>query len=102
MVHVLLTPSRGRRARGGSRRSSQAGQTYRLPTKINRINLSGYQIETSYPLGKLDAGSTYLQTYTRHSVTAKAIKGPLRRLAGRDIQIHRAAGIPRHAASRVA
>jgi hypothetical protein len=46
------------------------------PTKINKIDLSGYQIETSYPLGKLDAGSTYLQTYTGNSVTATAIAGP--------------------------
>lgn len=46
------------------------------PTKINKIDLSGYQIETSYPLGKLDAGSTYLQTYTGKSVTAKAVAGP--------------------------
>jgi hypothetical protein len=46
------------------------------PSKINKIDLSGYQIETTYPLGKLDAGSTYLQTYTGDSVTAKAIAGP--------------------------
>jgi len=46
------------------------------PTKINTINLNGYQIETSYPLGKLDAGSTYLQTYTDNTVTAVAVKGP--------------------------
>jgi hypothetical protein len=46
------------------------------PTKINRIDLSGYQIETSYPLGKLDAGSTYLQKYTGDTVTATAIAGP--------------------------
>lgn len=46
------------------------------PTKINSINLSGYQIETSYPLGKLDAGSTYLQKYTSNTVTATAIAGP--------------------------
>ena len=46
------------------------------PTKINRVNLSGYQIVTSYPLGKLDAGSTYLQKYTGNSVTATAIAGP--------------------------
>ena len=46
------------------------------PTKINKIDLSGYQIETSYPLGKLDAGSTYLQKYTHNSVTATAIAGP--------------------------
>ena len=46
------------------------------PTKINTVNLSGYQIETSYPLGKLDAGSTYLQKYTGDSVTATAIAGP--------------------------
>jgi hypothetical protein len=46
------------------------------PTKINTIDLSGYQIETSYPLGKLDAGSTYLQKYAGDSVTATAIAGP--------------------------
>jgi len=46
------------------------------PSKINTIDLSGYQIQTSYPLGKLDAGSTYLQKYTGSSVTAKAVAGP--------------------------
>lgn len=46
------------------------------PTKINTIDLNGYQIETSYPLVKLDAGSTYLQKYTGNSVTASAIAGP--------------------------
>jgi hypothetical protein len=46
------------------------------PSKINTIDLSGYQIQTSYPLGKLDAGSTYLQTYRANSVTAKAVAGP--------------------------
>lgn len=46
------------------------------PTKINAIDLNGYQIQTSYPLGKLDAGSTYLQKYTHDSVTATAIAGP--------------------------
>lgn len=57
---------------GGAKPSKLTG----YPTKINRIDLSGYQIETSYPLGKLDAGSTYLQTYTGDHVTAKAIAGP--------------------------
>ena len=46
------------------------------PAKINAIDLNGYQIQTSYPLGKLDAGSTYLQKYTHDSVTATAIAGP--------------------------
>lgn len=46
------------------------------PTHINRINLDGYQIVTSYPLGKLDKGSTYLQTYTKDTVTAVATAGP--------------------------
>lgn len=46
------------------------------PTKINTIDLSGYQIQTSYPLGKLDKGSTYLQKYTGNTVTATAIAGP--------------------------
>ena len=46
------------------------------PSKINTIDLNGYQIQTSYPLGKLDAGSTYLQKYTHNSVTATATAGP--------------------------
>ncbi len=46
------------------------------PSKINTIDLSGYQIQTSYPLGKLDTGNTYLQTYTGNSVTGKAVAGP--------------------------
>jgi hypothetical protein len=46
------------------------------PSKINTIDLNGYQIQTSYPLGKLDAGSTYLQKYTHHTVTATATAGP--------------------------
>lgn len=46
------------------------------PDKINTIDLNGYQIQTSYPLGKLDAGSTYLQTYTHNTVTAVAVAGP--------------------------
>ncbi len=46
------------------------------PTKINRVDLAGYQIETIYPLGKLDAGSTYLQKYTANTVTATAVAGP--------------------------
>ncbi|MGZ4287295.1 MAG: hypothetical protein ACXVHB_23795 [Solirubrobacteraceae bacterium] len=43
------------------------------PTKIKTIDLSGYQIETSYPL---DKGETYLQTYSGNNVTAVAVKGP--------------------------
>ena len=46
------------------------------PTKIKTLDLSGYQIQTSYPLGKLDKGSTYLQTYAGDKVTAVATKGP--------------------------
>jgi hypothetical protein len=47
------------------------------PTHINTVNLDGYQIQTSYPLGVNDAGNTYLQTYTGDTVTAVAIDGPL-------------------------
>jgi hypothetical protein len=46
------------------------------PTHINTVNLDGYQIVTNYPLGLLDAGSTYLQTYSGDTVTAVAIAGP--------------------------
>ena len=47
------------------------------PNQINTVNLDGYQIVTSYPLGVNDAGNTYLQTYTGDTVTAVAIAGPL-------------------------
>lgn len=46
------------------------------PRKINTINMAGYHITTAYPLGKLDKGSTYQQTYTKNTVTAVAVKGP--------------------------
>jgi len=47
------------------------------PTQINQIDLTGYVIDTSYPLGLLDAGSTYQQTYSAGgNVTAIAIAGP--------------------------
>jgi hypothetical protein len=46
------------------------------PKTIKRIDLSGYQIQTSYPLGKLDKGETYLQTYSGNNVTAVATAGP--------------------------
>lgn len=46
------------------------------PTKIKTVDLSGYQIQTKYPLGKLDKGSTYLQTYSGNNVTAVATAGP--------------------------
>lgn len=46
------------------------------PNAINTINLDGYVIQTSYPLGLLDAGSTYQQTYTATGVTAVAVAGP--------------------------
>jgi hypothetical protein len=56
--------------------AAQPNKLTGYPTKINTIDLSGYQIETSYPLGKLDAGSTYLQKYSGDTVTATAIAGP--------------------------
>lgn len=46
------------------------------PAKINRLDLAGYVIQTSYPLGKLDKGNTYKQVYTAHGVTASATAGP--------------------------
>jgi hypothetical protein len=69
----------GPAAAGGAAAAAHHGRPGSLtgyPTHINTINLDGYQIETSYPLGKLDAGSTYLQTYKGNTVTAVAIKGP--------------------------
>lgn len=63
-------------AHHGRAHHPRANRLTGYPTHINTINLNGYQIKTSYPLGKLDKGSTYLQTYTRHTVTAVAIAGP--------------------------
>lgn len=57
---------------GGAKPNKLTG----YPSQINKIDLSGYQIQTSYPLGKLDAGSTYLQKYTANTVTATATAGP--------------------------
>jgi hypothetical protein len=47
------------------------------PTHINRLNLAGYVINTSYPLGKLDKGETYKQIYKSGGrVEAYPIAGP--------------------------
>ena len=46
------------------------------PTEIKAINMAGYHITTSYPLGLLDKGSTYQQTYTKDTATAVAVIGP--------------------------
>jgi hypothetical protein len=46
-----------------------------FPTQINQVDLDGYKIVTSYPLGN-NIGNTFLQTYADHSVSAFATKGP--------------------------
>ena len=47
-----------------------------FPTQINQVDLSGYQIVTSYPLG-FDAGNTFQQDYgSDHTFSAKALTGP--------------------------
>lgn len=57
---------------GGAKPDPMTG----YPKRIKTIDLTGYRIQTSYPLGKLDKGSTYLQTYTGDHVTATATAGP--------------------------
>jgi hypothetical protein len=46
-----------------------------FPNKINKFDLNGYVIVTSYPLGA-NTGSTFQQTYTDTGVEAHAIAGP--------------------------
>jgi hypothetical protein len=47
-----------------------------FPNQINQVDLSGYQIVTSYPLG-FDAGNTFQQTYhADHTFTAVPLTGP--------------------------
>jgi hypothetical protein len=47
-----------------------------FPDQINQVDLSGYEIVTSYPLG-FDAGNTFKQTYhADHTFTAVPLEGP--------------------------
>jgi hypothetical protein len=73
---VPAAPAAASAARAAAAHHVKPNPLTGYPTKINTINLDGYQIVTSYPLGKLDAGNTYLQTYTATTVTAVAIAGP--------------------------
>ncbi len=52
-----------------------SGSVTGFPNQINKFDLNGYQIVTSYPLGA-NAGSTFQQNYTDTGVTAFAIGGP--------------------------
>jgi hypothetical protein len=45
------------------------------PNKIATVDLSGYKVQTSYPLGA-DVGNTYDQTYASGTVSAVGVKGP--------------------------
>jgi hypothetical protein len=45
------------------------------PSKIATVDLSGYRLQTSYPLGA-DAGNTFVQTYAKRTVSALGIQGP--------------------------
>jgi hypothetical protein len=47
-----------------------------FPDQINQVDLAGYQIVTSYPLG-FDAGNTFQQTYhADYTFTAVPLEGP--------------------------
>ena len=46
-----------------------------FPNKIATVDLSGYKLQTSYPLGA-DAGNTFVQTYAKNTVSAIGIQGP--------------------------
>ena len=61
---------------GGPPAGSAADPLTGFPDQINQIDLSGYQIVTSYPLG-FDAGNTFQQTYhADHTFTAVPLEGP--------------------------
>jgi len=55
--------------------TAQPNKLTGYPSKIRRLNLAGYVIRTSYPLGKVDKGSNYKQQYTNHYVTASTNPG---------------------------
>lgn len=46
-----------------------------FPSRINTVDLNGYVIDTTYPLGA-NAGNTFEQDYTDTTVDAHAIAGP--------------------------
>ena len=60
---------------GGHGDGEGSGSVTGFPNQINTVDLNGYQIVTSYPLGA-NAGSTFQQNYTDTGVTAFAIGGP--------------------------
>jgi hypothetical protein len=61
---------------GGPPPGSVADPLTGFPNQINQVDLSGYQIVTSYPLG-FDAGNTFQQTYhSDGTFTAVPLAGP--------------------------
>ena len=63
-------------AAGGPPAGSAADPLTGFPDQINQIDLSGYQIVTSYPLG-FDARNTFQQTYhADHTFTAVPLERP--------------------------
>jgi hypothetical protein len=59
----------------GQGNGRHSGSITGFPNTINKVDLNGYEIVTSYPLGA-NAGNTFQQNYTDTGVTAFAIAGP--------------------------
>jgi hypothetical protein len=67
--------SHGRNYRDSQGNGKHSGSITGFPNTINKFDLNGYEIVTSYPLGA-NAGNTFQQNYTDTGVTAFAIAGP--------------------------
>jgi hypothetical protein len=46
-----------------------------FPPSVKRFNLAGYQLQTSYTLGR-NTGNTFKQTYKKSTVQGVPVKGP--------------------------
>ena len=55
--------------------ADHSGSVTGFPNTINTVDLNGYEIVTTYPLG-VNAGNTFQQNYTDTGVTAFATAGP--------------------------
>jgi hypothetical protein len=69
-VAVGITAAATAHDGGHHKRGSITG----FPARINQVDLEGYRIVTSYPLGK-DTGNAFQQTYAAHTVSWFATRG---------------------------
>jgi hypothetical protein len=74
-THRDHAPSAKGAKKHGSRHGHGRHGGHRFPPSVQRLDLSGYKIETRYTLGR-NTGNTFQQTYTASSVQGVPVEGP--------------------------